>query len=77
MQAWPMRFQTAQETGMTLNRNWFTVHVVLGRVRPYQGGNFKSMQLRELTALMGCEKTRTTQPIIMVLRKITDLYLRC
>ena len=48
MQAWPMRSQTAQETGMT------------ERVHSNQGGNFESMLFRELATLMGCKKTRTT-----------------
>ena len=43
MQAWPMRSQMAQETGMTLYRNWFTVHGVPERVHSDQGSNFESM----------------------------------
>ena len=38
-----MRSQTAQETGMTLYRNWFTVHGVPERVHSDQGGHFESM----------------------------------
>ena len=60
MQAWPMRSQTAQETGMTLYRNWFAVHGVPERVHSDQGGNFESMLFRELATLMGCKKRRTT-----------------
>ena len=55
MQAWPMRSQMAQETGMTLYRNWFTVHGVPERVHSDQGGNFESMLFRELATLMGCK----------------------
>ena len=60
MQAWPMRSQTAQESGMTLYRNWFTVHGVPERIHSDQGSNFESMLFRELATLMGCKKTRTT-----------------
>ena len=52
--------QTAQETGMTLYRNWFTVHGVPECVHSDQGGNFESMLFRELAKLMGYKKTRTT-----------------
>ena len=60
MQAWLMRSQTAQETGMTQYRNWFTIHEVPERVHCDEGGNFESMLFRELAILMGCKKTRTT-----------------
>ena len=43
MQAWPLSSQMAQETGMTLYRNWFTVHGVPEHVHFDQGGNFESM----------------------------------
>ena len=55
-----MRSQTAQETEMTLYRNWFTVHGVPERIYSDQGGNFESMLFRELATLMGCKKMRTT-----------------
>ena len=60
MQAWPMRSQTAQETGMTLYHKWFTIHGVPERIYCDEGGNFESMLLRELAILMGCKKMRTT-----------------
>ena len=60
MQAWPMRSETAQETGMILYRNWFTVHGVPERVHSDLGGNFESMLFRELATLIGCKKTGTT-----------------
>ena len=60
MQAWPMRSQTAQETGMTLYRNCFTAHGVPERIHSDQGGNFESMLFRELATPLGCKKTRTT-----------------
>ena len=60
MQALPMRSQMAQETGMALYRDWFTVHGVPERVHSAQSGNFESMLCRELATLMGCKKTRTT-----------------
>ena len=60
MQAWPMRSQTAQETGMTLYRNWLTVHGVPERLHSDQGGNLESMLFQELATLMRCKKMRTT-----------------
>ena len=60
VQARPMRPQTAQETGMTLYRNWFTVHGVPKRVHSNQGGNFESTLFRELATLVRCKKTKTT-----------------
>ena len=60
MQAWPMRSQTTQEMGMTWHRNWFTVYGEPKQVHSDQGGNFESVLFRELAALMGYKKTRTT-----------------
>ena len=60
MQAWPMRSQTAQETGMTLHHNWFTVHGVPERVHSDLGGNFESMLFPQMATPMGYKKTTTT-----------------
>ena len=75
MQALPMRSQTAQETGMTLYRNWFTVHGVPERVCS-DHGNFESMLFRELATLMSVkrrERLLTTQLVMVVSREITAL----
>ena len=58
MHAWPIRSQTAEETRMTLFRNWFAVHVVPEPVR--SGWQLRKHTISRVASLMGYKKSMTT-----------------
>ncbi|CAK8692642.1 unnamed protein product [Clavelina lepadiformis] len=60
VRAWPMRHQSAKETAGLLFHRWFMVHGVPETVHSDQGRNFESTLFKELLALMGANKTRSS-----------------